>query len=95
MSKDMLGPLTRALVGVPEKMLNLVLVRVQGFTSASVAQQPNVAVDEDPVPGDEHVVEEDNAVHFFESRSQRMVEMGFSLIEAVSAQEAQALGVAG
>ena len=59
-----------------------------------VVAQVNVAVQENPLPGNQHVVEEDDAVHLLESRCQGMIEVRTAQVEAFPAQKFQSRRVA-
>ena len=73
--------LGRALVGGVHR-------RVGGEGRA--VDERDVAEQEHPLPGHQHVVEEDDAVHLLEARAQRVVEVRPPQVEALATQEPEA-----
>jgi len=54
---------------------------------AVVIAHVHVSQQEDPLPGHQHIVEEDHCIHLFESGAQRVVEVGPALVQAFPAHE--------
>ena len=55
-----------------------------GFLGGPIAQV-HVAQQEDPLPGHQHIVEEDNGIHLLKARAQGMVKVGAAQVETLPA----------
>src|SRR5262249_40861125 len=62
---------------------------------APVIAQLHIAQQEDPLPGHQYIIEEDDGIHLLESAPQRVVEVGTSQIETLPAEKFEARSVTG